>query len=199
MPRPRVDTEEIRETLLLAAECRLRRHGSPRFSVTDLASDCRMSQSNVYRFFPNKAALMAALAARWFSEVEAELGRRISTAATWQGKLTAFVRVQLDLKSARFDADPELFRTYLTLAEEHPEPVAVHVARLQEMLKGILGTLFDGSQLAKACHLVEDATQMFRDPFVIVRLRAKCTPARAEAVIQTVIAELERRFDGTRA
>ncbi|MEE2864381.1 MAG: TetR/AcrR family transcriptional regulator, partial [Pseudomonadota bacterium] len=66
MARPKVENAEIRESLLQAAEHRLRRQGSPRFSVTDLAADCRMSQSNVYRFFPNKAALMAGLAERWF-------------------------------------------------------------------------------------------------------------------------------------
>lgn len=194
MPRPRIDTEEIRERLLEEAEQRLRRLGSLRFSVTDLAADCRMSQSNVYRFFPNKAALMAALAQRWFADVEAELRNRISAAKTWQAKLNAFVRVQLVLKSARFDEDPELFRAYLKLAEDHPEPVGVHVARLQEMLEDLLGIAFEGDELSKARHLVEDATQMFRDPFVIARLRPRCDPDRATAVINAVVAELENRL-----
>jgi AcrR family transcriptional regulator len=196
MARPKVEAGAIRETLLQAAERRLRQLGTSRFTVTDLASDCRMSQSNVYRFFPNKAALMAALAERWFAEVEAELQKEISTADTWQSKLKAFVTVQLEIKAARFDADPNLFRAYLTLAVENPEPVGVHVAKLQDVLDGILGTVFQGRERTRARELVEDMTQLFRDPFLIARLRPRCTEARAAAVLASVIAELERRLEG---
>jgi AcrR family transcriptional regulator len=194
MARPKVENAEIRESLLQAAEHRLRRQGSPRFSVTDLAADCRMSQSNVYRFFPNKAALMAGLAERWFEDVEVALQVEISAAESWQSKLAAFVRVQLAIKSERFDDDPDLFRAYLTLAGEHPEPVTIHVSRLRKMLEGILGALFEGSELKRACELVEDATQLFRDPFLIARLRPRCTEERAEAVLAAVLSELEHRL-----
>ncbi|WP_422376034.1 TetR family transcriptional regulator [Roseibium sp.] len=193
MPRPKVDAEQIRETLLTAAERRLKRMGSARFSVTDLAADCRMSQSNVYRFFPNKASLMAALAERWFREIEAELTARTDTAARWQDKLTAFVHVQRELKSARYDQDPELFWAYLRLAEEHPEPVMAHVDRLQQILASILEPEFRGPDLAAGCTLVADATQLFRDPFLIARFRDRCTAERADAVLMAVLQELERR------
>jgi len=194
MPRPKVDIDGIREDLLVAAERRLRRFGSPRFSMTELAADCRMSQSNVYRFFPNKAALMAALVERWFADIEEELGKRVSAAQSWQAKLHAFVRVQLDIKSARFDADPDLFRAYLALAEEQPDPVAVHVTRLQQTLDGILAGVGAGSNQAQARALVEDATQLFRDPFLIARFRARCSPARADTVVEAVVAALEGSF-----
>ena len=194
MPRPRIDTDRIRETLLLAAERRLKRLGPARFSVTDLAADCGMSQSNIYRFFPNRGALMAALAERWFQDIEAELAARIGEAPSWQEKLLVFVDAQRTLKSARFDEDPELFRAYLGLAADHPEPVAMHVNRLQETLAGVLTPLFSGQQLEAACCLVEDATQMFRDPYAISRLRGRCTEDRAAAVLAAIIRELEHRL-----
>jgi len=194
MARPKVEADEIREALLLAAEHRLRRLGSPRLSVTDLAADCRMSQSNVYRFFPNKTALMAALAERWFAEIEAAILEKIAAEQSWQSKLRAFVRIQLDLKSERHDEDPDLFRAYLTLARENPEPVTMHVARLQQVLDGILGTVFEEPEKRRAREFVEDATQLFRDPFLIARLRPRCTAERADAVIEAVIAALEQRF-----
>lgn len=159
--------------------------------MTELAGDCKMSQSNVYRFFPKKADLVAALVLRWFAEIETELSEKLAADRTWQDKLKTFVRVQLDLKSARFDADPELFRAYLTLAEEHPEPVAVHVGKLQGELDDILGAVFEAGDRAKARCLVEDATRMFRDPYAIARLREACRRDRADAVIGAVIRELE--------
>ncbi|MHA7773112.1 TetR/AcrR family transcriptional regulator [Roseibium sp. M-1] len=198
MARPKVEAGAIRETLLLAAERRLRRLGTARFSVTDLAADCRMSQSNVYRFIPNKAALMAALAERWFAEIEAGLQEKVSAADSWQTKLKAFVRVQRDLKAARYDADPDLFRAYLTLAGENPEAVGLHVAKLQSVLEEILGTVFEGRERTKACELAEDATQLFRDPFLIARLRPRCTAERADAAIAAVIATLERQLENER-
>jgi len=194
MPRPKADSEKVREILLVAAERRLRQLGSPRFSVTDLAADCRMSQSNVYRFFPNKSALAAALVERWFQEIEAELRAVIDAADRWQTKLERFVLVQLRIKSSRFDQDPKLFRAYLMLADEHPEPVLEHVRRLQDMLNGILSAAFEGEGRDCARMLVEDATLIFRDPVSIARLRTRCTPERADAVIGAVRAELERRI-----
>ncbi|MDN3718993.1 TetR/AcrR family transcriptional regulator [Roseibium salinum] len=150
MPRPRADSRKIRQTLLEAAEKRLAKYGSSRISVTELAAECGMSQSNVYRFFPNKAALIAALADRWFVDIEAELRKAIDSADNWQTKLQQFVLVQLALKSSRFDQDPQLFRTYLALAEKHPEPVLLHVARLENMLTAILSAAFDRESLDAA-------------------------------------------------
>jgi AcrR family transcriptional regulator len=193
MPRPRIDNQAVRETLLEAAETRLRMLGSPRFSVTDIASDCNMSQSNVYRFFPNKAALMAALVERWFMAIEAELLAAVNGAQTWQENLRQYVLVQLRLKTARFDQDPVLFRANLVLADEHMEPVRDHVSKLHSILDSILEKAFDGAELVKAMNLFEDTTQIFRDPYFISRLRLRCTPERAEEVLKVVICELEQR------
>jgi AcrR family transcriptional regulator len=193
MPRPRIDNQAVRETLLLAAEKRLRMLGSPRFSVTDIASDCNMSQSNVYRFFPNKAAMMAALVERWFMAIEAELLAAVNGAQTWQEKLRQYVLVQLTLKTSIYDQDPVLFRANLVLADEHMEPVRDHVSKLHSILDGILEKAFDGEELVQAMKLFVDTTQIFRDPYFISRLRLRCTPERAEEVLKVVICELEQR------
>ena len=63
----------MRKKLLEAAERHIKAHGPKKLTVSDIAAECGMSQSNAYRFFHSKGDLLEAVGERWFAEIEREL------------------------------------------------------------------------------------------------------------------------------
>lgn len=198
VPRPRTDVAAAREALLVAAEALLKRNGGRRLTVSEVAAECGMSQSNAYRFFPSKAALLQAVGERWFEGIETALAAVVAADSAPEAALRRFLLTHLELKRARFDADPALFRAYLALAEPNMAIVERHLVRLRRLLAVLVARLLgrddpDDPAVARTVLLVEDLTVAFRDPRVIATRRAEFTDARAEAVVAAILAVLRRR------
>ena len=119
-----------REEILVAAEDVLRRYGPGKATVVDVARALGVSHGSVYRHFASKAALRDAVVERWLARGTGEL-TAIAVAddpapdrlARWLGELAAG-------KRAKAAADPELFATYLALADESSGAVHAHVEHL---------------------------------------------------------------------
>ena len=197
MARPRTDTEAVRAQLLEAADALIRRNRGATLSVKDLAAECGMSPSNAYRFFPSKAALLGAVAERWFAEVEETFRVALASKADAMAGLRAALDAQLRLKRASYHADPDLFRAYLALAERNPELVAGHVDRLRALLVDTVGRIAPGD--AGAVALVEDMTLSIRDPNHLARMRGQITDARMTALLDAVETALTARKGRTGA
>jgi AcrR family transcriptional regulator len=70
-PRP----EAARQRVVALARRHFFAHGFRRVTMDDLAADLGMSKKTVYALFPSKAALLDAVMADKFADVEADLGR----------------------------------------------------------------------------------------------------------------------------
>lgn len=55
-------TEDVRETILSAAEKRFRIYGYNKTTMAEIAKDCNMSAANLYRYFDNKLDIVVTLA-----------------------------------------------------------------------------------------------------------------------------------------
>jgi AcrR family transcriptional regulator len=193
MARPLTDVEATRQQLLEAAEQLLARHGSRKVTVSDVAAGCGMSQSNAYRFFPSKAALMTGIAERWFAEIETKLTDVAEDAGPAENTLQTLLMTQLRIKRARFDANPTLFLSHLELAARNMDAVWAHVHTLSALYERVVTrwlaeVALDTSQARNITRLIEDATILFRDPNLIARRRDECTDERARAVIRNAMA-----------
>lgn len=189
MARPRIDPDEERARLLDACDALLRRTRGVGLTVTALAAECGMSQSNAYRFFPSKAALLAALASRWFAEVEEKLAEIVSSGRPPREALRAFLLTQFEIKTARYREDPALFDAYLALAGKAPDAVAEHALRLRSMLQELVSALPGANEDGAA--LVEDMTLPLRDPFVMSRMKGGPDTKRAERLVDAVLSLFE--------
>jgi AcrR family transcriptional regulator len=138
-----------REEILDAAEEVLRRYGPAKANVVDVARALNVSHGSVYRHFPSKAALRAAVAERFLDEMSAPL-EGIEDPREWFDTLIA-------TKRARAADDPELFATYVNLAHESEEVVRRHVDHLIASLASIVGD----RTTARGLFL---ATARFHDP-----------------------------------
>lgn len=197
MPRPAVDAAVERRRILEAVETKLKRYGAARITVTEAAAACGMSQSNAYRFFPSKQALMAAVADRWFAEVEAACTAIAGEPGPAIDRLARFLLAQYRLKRARLDADPRLFAAYLDLAAANPAAVTGHVARLSELLRRLVAQAvreghFEHHAPRKTADLIKAATISVCDPWQILQRRQNWTDADTTALIAATLGGLDQ-------
>lgn len=170
-------------------------HGARKVTVSDVAAACGMSQSNTYRFFPSRQALLEAVIERWFAVIEGELAAVAGSGEPPAELLVHFVVRQYELSRARYAEDPDLFRAYLDIGLANPDVVKRHLARLRAPLEDILRRcgdkgLIGGRDPAKAAELVEAMTTRFRDPGQIVRHFDEDSVRRAAEVAGIVLAGL---------
>ena len=192
MPRPSSDPELEKEKLLSAAEQLIKKRGSPKLTVSEVAAACGMSQSNAYRYFPSKADLINALIARWFEKVETELAFIVEGTKTGhvhhEELLRRFIHCVYRIKRDAFDEDPDLYRSYLALAADHMQTVSKHVHILHLGLEEVTRFFLEKENirkpsLADCVTLIEDITVMFRDPRIIAVRRPECTEERLDHIL----------------
>ena len=99
---------DLRPALLRAAAKILEKEGSDAVSLRDLARRAGVSHTAPYRHFPDRRALLAALAEEGFAQLAAELEGR-----PWREQAVAYVRFAI--------ANPERFRLMFT----RPAPPAL--------------------------------------------------------------------------
>ncbi len=197
MPRPQTNIEAEKEKLLKEAEAALERQGGLKITMSEIAARAGMSQSNAYRFFPSKAALLKALIAGWFQAIEAELEIISEKKEDPADQLRQYILCQLQRKRERFDKNPALFRAYLEIAAQNMGLVEQHVQVIHRGMAHLIERLLISKNLThldvtKATELAEDITSQFRDPRVIAVRRADCTDERANAAIDFLITGLCR-------
>jgi AcrR family transcriptional regulator len=160
------------EDILVAAEDVLRRHGPAKANVVDVARALGVSHGSVYRHFPSKAALRAAVTARWLEQ--AHHGLAEIAAADGPDRLSRWLHALHAAKRRKALDDPELFATYETLLHEAGGVVDAHVAELIGQLEQIVG---DRAQA------VFDATVRFHHPAHAAEWAGRDTHAQLDAVI----------------
>ncbi len=191
MPRPRVDTQEIQNRIVEIAETLLIETSGQRLVLSDIAARMGVSQPYIYQHFKNKDALVAELASRWFAKVESAGQDICASDLLWQEKLRSHILTTLELKKGAYDANPELFKSYLQLAASHIEIIQSHADILKGQVRSILDQQLEQRDLDETVDLVLDATVLFRVPAAIVAMPDQATADRAERVLDALISFLE--------
>src|ERR1039457_876285 len=106
------------ERILEATEEVLRRYGLAKATVVDVARALDVSHGSVYRHFPSKASLREAVAKRWLDRVNSPLQEIADSTGPAPARLERWLRTMLAIKHKKVGDDPEMFATYLALAQE---------------------------------------------------------------------------------
>src|SRR5437868_9605533 len=114
------------ERILEVTEDVLRRFGLAKATVVDVARALDVSHGSVYRHFPSKASLREAVAKRWLERVSAPLARIAESPTPAPARLEKWLRALFAAKQKRVTEDPEMFATYLSLAQEACKVVRAH-------------------------------------------------------------------------
>jgi AcrR family transcriptional regulator len=200
MARPQTDIEAGRLELLDIAEELVRKRGGVDLSMTELAASAGMSPSNLYRFFESKEALMEAAAGRWFAPKIAIMEEVVATEIPIRDKMYAFFARRFALMREQYREDPDLFKNYLELGEQHFEVVRGYVDLGDHYLALLVAEAMDDGYLPnltidEAVSLINQMIQPYCNPEALLYLDHKLSEAKLSRIIDTIFIGLGRSFE----
>ena len=184
------------ERILEATEDVLRRFGLAKATVVDVARALDVSHGSVYRHFPSKASLRQAVAKRWLDRANAPLEKIAEASGPAPARLERWLRTMFEIKHKKVSDDPEMFATYLTLAQEACEVVKAHKERLVSQVAHILSDgvqqgAFEVTDVKASARAVFDATIRYHHPAHSDEWSDPQLPARIDALLALLLKGLE--------
>ena len=184
------------ERILEVTEDVLRRYGLAKATVVDVARALDVSHGSVYRHFPSKASLRQAVAKRWLDRVNAPLQKIAEESGPAPARLERWLRTMFAIKHKKVSDDPEMFRTYLTLAQEACTVVKAHKDGLVDQIVHILSDgvaqgAFAVTDLKTSARAIFDATSRFHHPAHAEEWSEAELAARIDAVLALLLKGLE--------
>lgn len=184
------------ERILEATEDVLRRFGLAKATVVDVARALDVSHGSVYRHFPSKASLRQAVAKRWLDRANAPLAEIANTSGPAPARLEKWFRTMFDIKYKKVCEDPEMFHTYLSLAQEACEAVKAHKERLVDQVAhiiddGVKQGAFEVTDARVTARAVFDATTRYHHPAHSDEWNDPTQPARVDALLALLLRGLE--------
>jgi AcrR family transcriptional regulator len=184
------------ERILEVTEDVLRRFGLAKATVVDVARALDVSHGSVYRHFPSKASLREAVAKRWLDRVSAPLAKIADGSGPAPARLDKWLRTLFAAKQKRVLEDPEMFATYLTLAQEACKTVKAHKESLIDQLALILADgvkqgAFHVTDAKATARALFDATSRFHHPAHSDEWSDPLLAARIDALLALLLRGLE--------
>jgi AcrR family transcriptional regulator len=184
------------ERILEVTEDVLRRFGLAKATVVDVARALDVSHGSVYRHFPSKASLRQAVAKRWLDRANEPLQRVMEGSEPAPAKLDRWLRTMISIKHKRFCEDPEMFATYLTLAQEACEVIKAYKDGLVDQIADILSEgvkqgAFQVADPRTSARALFDATSRFHYPAHSDEWNDPQLDARIDAVLALLLKGLE--------
>jgi AcrR family transcriptional regulator len=192
------DTVLTRQQILATTEDVLRRYGPAKANVADVARALGVSPGSIYRHFPTKAALRAAVTHEWLDRTHTGLEEIATSDAPAPERLRQWLTALFASKKKHSREEPELFATFSALTAEHGEVATEHVQDLTHQIKtiiesGIERQEFDTTDVEATATAVFQATAPFHNPLHVAEWTDAGADAALEAVTDLVIAGLSRR------
>jgi AcrR family transcriptional regulator len=184
------------ERILEVTEDVLRRFGLAKATVVDVARALDVSHGSVYRHFPSKASLREAVAKRWLDRVNAPLQKIAESSGPAPARLERWLRMMIAIKRKKLSDDPEMFATYLTLAQEACKVVKAHKDGLVDQIAHILSDgikqgAFQVADVKASARAMFDATSRFHHPAHAEEWSDPLLEARIDAVLALLLRGLE--------
>lgn len=185
--------DNTRARLIAASAAEIRLIGPKRMTIIATARRLGMSHANVYRFFPNKAALLDAVLNDWLRTLEMRLTEIVDGPDPADDKLERFLTtlsrayvdtLHQDLPVFRLLAMPE---PEMIEAERHRRRIFDLVARIAD--EGMATRLFRGGDARRLVTLAMDLAWRFVDPASVMAadLGAPASDARRDRAIRWVV------------
>lgn len=182
----------VPDRLLDAALLCFRRLGGKRTRIEDIAAEAGVARTAVYRYFPNKRAIVAALATRWLAEDETRLAaiarnRDVAPAERLQAFLAA------DAECARrylsdaclMEVLEEVTRNVAPVIQQHRAHVRRHLAGL--LAEGATAGAFRNDPAERLAQCLDDLIGRFHDPRLAADLEPEIWRGRAKAAIGLIM------------
>lgn len=176
------------ERILEATEDVLRRFGLAKATVVDVARALDVSHGSVYRHFPSKASLRDAVAKRWLDRANEPLCKLAASSGPAPERLEKWLRTMFAIKQKKVCDDPEMFATYLALAQDAREVVEAYKDKQVDLVAKILSDgvaqgVFEIDDIKATARAVFDATARYHHPAHAEEWAKPECPSRIDALI----------------
>ena len=180
------------ERILEVTEDVLRRFGLAKATVVDVARALDVSHGSVYRHFPSKASLRQAVAKRWLDHANAPLEKIAEASGPAPARLERWLRTMFAIKQKTLGEDPEMFATYLALAQEACQAVRSHRECLMDQIAHMLSDgveqgVFELADIKTTARTLFDATSRFHHPAHAEEWKDPDVAARIDAVLALLL------------
>ncbi|WP_375414674.1 TetR family transcriptional regulator [uncultured Bradyrhizobium sp.] len=184
------------ERILEVTEDVLRRYGLAKATVVDVARALDVSHGSVYRHFPSKASLRDAVAKRWLDRVNGPLEKIANGEGPAPAKLERWLRALFAAKYTKVCDDPEMFATYLALAQEargvvkaYKEGLANQIAHI--LAEGVDQGAFEVTDVKTSAQAIFDATVRYHHPAHSEEWSDPALATRIDALLELLLRGLE--------
>jgi AcrR family transcriptional regulator len=167
-----VSAEPVDLRLLTIAAEQLRRHGARGVTVVGVAEAAGMTHANVYRYFPSRAALIDAVAARWLKALEVTLAQIADAPDPADDKLERLLVAIAQAHRDLLARDRHLFDVYVDAAEASRAVIRKHRTRQRQLIdrvvdEGIATGIFDPRDRERALAFITDGAFRFINPVAV--------------------------------
>lgn len=180
------------ERILEVTEDVLRRYGLAKATVVDVARALDVSHGSVYRHFPSKASLRDAVAKRWLDRANEPLCKLAAGDGPAPERLEKWLRTAFSIKQKKVCDDPEMFATYLALAQGAREVVEAYKDKQVDLIAKILSDgvaqgVFEMDDVKTTARAVFDATVRYHHPAHAEEWAKPECPSRIDALIALLL------------
>ena len=202
MARPQTDIDAGRALLLDQVEELVRKRGSADIAMNELAAAAGMSPSNLYRFFESKEALLEAVAEKWFADKVAIMEEVTASDLPVRDKLFAFFARRFAVMNARFDEEPELFKSYCELGEQYIDVIRGYIDLGDHYLAVIVAEAlnegyFGDLSIDEAVSLINQMVSPYCMPDALIHIGQKLSEAKLAKIIDTIFIGLGRAYEAS--
>ncbi len=191
--------EEIKQSIIAAAMERLQRYGYGKTTMAELASDCKMSAGNLYRYFMSKLDIAEEIARQSFirtAEQLREVVRRPNVTAV--DRLRSFLLEQMAITFHELEKEQHWIEMAEIVARERPHVANEGLARVRSLIAEILAMgnatgEFDIDDVNFTAEMIQSATTKFRYPQLFSSLDLPRLEREAAGVIDLLINGLKTR------
>jgi TetR/AcrR family transcriptional regulator, repressor of the ameABC operon len=199
MARPQTDIDAGRELLLDQVEELVRKRGSADIAMNELAAAAGMSPSNLYRFFDSKEALLEAVAEKWFADKVAIMEEVTNSDLPVRDKLFSFFARRFVLMNARYNQEPELFKSYCELGEQYFEVIRGYVDLGDHYLAMIIAEAMDAGyfgdlSIDQAVSLINQMVSPYCMPDTLIHIGHKLSEEKLSKIIDTIFIGLGHSY-----
>lgn len=190
--------EDTQSLIIQHAEVLFQRYGLNKTTVADIARECGMSPANVYRFFPSKAAIAAAIARIWLGELNAHGWRIARQDRPAAERLRDFVLETHAIIRDRYAADPKVHEMCVKVIGESWEVVQEFLAEQSRVLAEILGDgvargEFQIADVPSTARTVLVTLPKFHHPMLVAQCFDEPLEEQAQRVVDLLIQGLATR------
>lgn len=201
--------EDTQKKILEAARGRFRRYGYTKTSMSEIAGDCDMSTSNIYRFFKNKEAVISGIAQQFFALKEEIIRHEVRKAGVSSAqRLENMVIANLTFIYNEFSDSPHTSELVDYVHSKHFDMIKHHMEVETSLVAEILAQgnesgEFDVGDVVATAELVKMATARFcSPPDIAMMANPKCggeicsyddMEKMARGVVRMIVKGLEKR------